>query len=454
VNGETLRQLVVPAYLFLCLTLGGSAQAIWGNLTLQLLAVLLIAWAFTYPVATLTKASRPLLVLVVLTLVLVGLQLIPLPPELWTQLPGRNLLVSGYGSLNQQLPWLPVSMTPYETLSSALLLLPPIAVIVAVLRLRAYREIWVACAILAATICGILLGYLQITSGRSADWYLYGITNLGSAVGFFANRNHMGTLLLIAIPFSVALIARAMTLDRKSGVPLMIVAGAALLAIFAGIAMNGSFAAVVLSVPVLLASALLVPGMSRFRTLGLSAVGIGLIGALVYLANSPVQSKLTGTETTSFTGRGELWNVTLSAIGAMFPIGSGFGSFENVYQAFEEPFGVAHYYVNDAHNDYLQVLLEGGIAAALLMILALVWWIRSSVRVWASAHSLFARAASIASGVVILHSVVDYPARTTAIAAVFACCLALLARNPVEPVETPQRDEDLELRPSRHLRIG
>src|SRR5687767_11563733 len=40
-----LRPAVAPAYLFLCLLLGGSHQGMWGNAILQLLAVGLIAWA-------------------------------------------------------------------------------------------------------------------------------------------------------------------------------------------------------------------------------------------------------------------------------------------------------------------------------------------------------------------------------------------------------------------------
>ena len=40
-----LRQAVVPAYLFLCLLLGGSTQGIWFNLALQLGGILLLVWA-------------------------------------------------------------------------------------------------------------------------------------------------------------------------------------------------------------------------------------------------------------------------------------------------------------------------------------------------------------------------------------------------------------------------
>ena len=39
------REAIGPAYLFLCLILGGSAQGIWQNMALQLLGLALIAWA-------------------------------------------------------------------------------------------------------------------------------------------------------------------------------------------------------------------------------------------------------------------------------------------------------------------------------------------------------------------------------------------------------------------------
>lgn len=42
---ERLRPYVAPAYLFLCLLLGGSAQGVWGNALLRLIAILIIAWA-------------------------------------------------------------------------------------------------------------------------------------------------------------------------------------------------------------------------------------------------------------------------------------------------------------------------------------------------------------------------------------------------------------------------
>ena len=41
------REGLAPAYLLLCLVLGGSAQGIWANMVLQLLGIGVIAWAAT-----------------------------------------------------------------------------------------------------------------------------------------------------------------------------------------------------------------------------------------------------------------------------------------------------------------------------------------------------------------------------------------------------------------------
>ena len=41
----TLRTAIVPAYILLCIMLGGSAQGIWGNMVLQLIGIGIIVWS-------------------------------------------------------------------------------------------------------------------------------------------------------------------------------------------------------------------------------------------------------------------------------------------------------------------------------------------------------------------------------------------------------------------------
>jgi hypothetical protein len=109
---KPLRQAVAPAYLFLCLVLGGSAQGIWANLFLQLLGLAIIAWAAVAPGERLVPPARHLLLLAAAGVILVLLQLIPLPASLWASLGGRHALAQDYALLGLATPALRLSLTP------------------------------------------------------------------------------------------------------------------------------------------------------------------------------------------------------------------------------------------------------------------------------------------------------------------------------------------------------
>lgn len=453
---ERLRRLIVPGYLLLCLLLGGSAQAIWGNMVLQIIAIALISWAALWRSAEpLTSFAKSLLGLVVLWLSLIVLQLIPLPPEVWTKLPGREVLEAGYLSLGQQLPWLPISVAPYDTLAAAWATLPPLGVLVGIIVVRACKDSWLASAILFASFLGVLLGALQTLGGNptQSSWYLYEITNTG-AVGFFANRNHMGTLLLVTIPFVVAMFASGYSQVKARGIAFALLAMGAggFFVVIVGLMLNGSLAAVVLALPVIASSALLLPIGLKLRRLSISATAVALVAAVGALTTSPIHADLSsGFASASVQSRQEIWKSTGSTIAETFPVGTGLGSFQQVYALNEDPLIIDRTYINHAHNDYLELLLEAGLLGLLLLALFLAWWIRQTYRVWQSPlSSRFAKAATIASAAILAHSAVDYPLRTAAIAAVFAACLGLMA----QPSSNVRNNGISEERRTRHLTIG
>jgi O-antigen ligase len=112
-------------------------------------------------------------------------------------------------------------------------------------------------------------------------------------------------------------------------------------------------------------------------------------------------------------------------------LGSGGGTFEDIYARYENPARVDSFYVNHAHNDFLEILLEYGVVGALLLLLFLLWWVRNAH--WLSAGrkpDYFAFAATLASAAILAHSLVDYPLRTAAISVLLAACCSLMARSP------------------------
>jgi O-antigen ligase len=441
-------------YLFACLVLGGSAQGIWQNMVLQLAGIAIIGWAAASRAEEpLVGPAKQLLLLAIVAIAVVALQMAPLPPAVWSGLGPRHNLVEGYRALGLALPALPLSMTPAASLDSLLGLIPPLAIFCSIVRLKAYRPSWLAIGLVAGTVAGILIGALQVASASSeqSPWYLYEETNVGTAVGFFANANHMATLLVVTLPFlaAIAASARRASMQRYSAV-LALTIGAALL-MLVGLALNGSLAGYGLALPVVAASALIIlPSGSRLRLGAVALAGALLIAAVIGLEATSIGSSKLGSEaTTSVQSREDILATTSRAMRDFLPFGSGLGSFRQVYQLYERPDQVTNTYVIHAHNDYAELALETGAAGILLMLLFLAWWAVAVWRVWRTAEAgPFARAASIASAAMLVHSLVDFPLRTAAMSACFAMCLALLADRRAPP---PKEASDL--RPARHAVI-
>jgi O-antigen ligase len=429
-----LRLGLVPAYLLLCMLLGGaSAAGFWANMILQLIALPIILWSLLVERSTPTSsAGRQLLVILALMLAMIGAQLILLPPSLWTMLPGRQSVVEGFALLGQPLPWMPISLAPHRTLSSALWLLPAIAVLLGIVRLGNFKHSWLAWVLAIVTVLSVAVGALQIVGGDNSPWYLYEITNFGVTTGFFSNANHMATLLVSTVPFITALYLSARAKDRSvqrsSG--LFVILAGTLTVVFVGIAVNRSLAGVGLAVPVLAASVLML--LSRKRRLpGWSAAVVGLLAlaSVAVVFSSPFGNNLTGQgAATAEDSRYTSFSKSLAATREFLPLGSGIGTFQSVYRTHEDPAGVGRFYMNHVHSDLIETALETGLAGLLLILLFLAWWARRAAAIWRDeSPDYFAQAAVVASAAILAHSLVDYPLRTAAIGALFAMCCALMA---------------------------
>ena len=449
---SAVKSAVAPAYLLACLLLGGSAQGIWQNMLLQLAGLAIIAWSAATGEEPLPKAAQSLLMILVAALAVVILQLIPLPASLWTGgLRGR--IVEGYAILGLNPPPLPISLAPYAGLNTLFGIIPALAVLCAIMRLGAYRASWLAAALLGGAVAGITLGALQVVApGPSSLWYLYPQTNRGVAVGFFANANHMADLLVCALPFIAALASagRSRNIQRYSA--LLIILAAAALLIVAGIALNGSLAGYALAVPVIGASILIaVPPRRNVRVPIAIFTGLALLAAAAAIASTSIGSSRIGQEASgSVQSRGVILKTTVKGIADTMPFGSGLGSFVKVYPLYESADRVTPEYVIHAHNDYAELVLELGLAGILLIVAFLAWWGAATKAAWRTGGGgPYARAASIATAVVLVHSLVDFPLRTAAVCATFAMCLGLLIdRRPVA------RHDPADLRPTRHVVVS
>lgn len=425
-----LNSVVVAAYVALAVVIGGSAQNPWTNLALQLLGIALIAWVAIAP-ARVEPGSRPTLLyaLLLAALLVVLVQLVPLPPDIWADLPGREPIVRGYDQLGHPVPAFPTSLTPYASVMTVFAAIPGIAAFIGAQRLEPSPRLY-AVAVVVVTVAAVILGAQQIAAGPGSWAYFYRFTNPG-AVGFFANQNHMAMLLLVSIPLAAALFGSAKAEQKYSAGGRLFLGSAFLLLVLIGVVLNGSLAALALVVPVLLASAFILPAAARWRRVAFPVTIAALVAGVALVATRPiVPAWLQSDVAISVSGRVEMWRKTVDAIENTFPVGTGLGSFENVYRLHEDPYAVTDEYVNHVHNDYLEIVLELGAAGLILTVLFLGWWGWTAFRIWTSPLStLFARAATVVSAIVLAHSIVEYPLRTAAISTIFGVAIALMAQR-------------------------
>lgn len=401
--------------------------------------------------------SLPLLLLVSRQLILTGLwrehrfslcllaaivaipliQSVPLPPAVWTSLPGRDQMVLALELAGLEPGWAPLSLTPDRTWRSALALAPPAAFFLAMLSLSHLHRARLVQFCIAAAIAGILLGAGQLASGGRL--YLWDWADSDHIRGFFANRNHLASSLLVALPFAV--VFGAATLRRRDQRTSALWFGA----LFAGLVVVAlaairSRAGITLFAPVMLVSLLAAwiaagrgrPGPGLLVLVG--ATGAALT-AVAVLALPPLLARFDNQGAPE--GRFERWPLVAEAAQTYLPLGSGMGSFDAVYRSVEPLEELDGSFFNQAHNEYLETWLEAGWLGIGVILAFLIWYVRRSWTAWKASPSRegdLQRAASIGIGALLLHSAGDYPLRTVTMAVVFAMCCGLLelARRPDE----------------------
>jgi O-antigen ligase len=160
-------------------------------------------------------------------------------------------------------------------------------------------------------------------------------------------------------------------------------------------------------------------------------VGIGAVGGAVYLARDIAVRRLM--DGSGFEDRTQYFQVFVHMIRDFFPLGSGFGSFASVYRHYEPYELLDLNYLNHAHNDLAEILIEGGIAAMILLLLFLVWWLVRCWRLWSAKPSassdLLGRTGTGIALLLLLSSFVDYPLRTPLLSTLMAIACSWMLRS-------------------------
>ena len=416
---------------------GGTRQGAWSDALVQLASLSLLAVVSPSFFSSESKFRVDLLALVLLAamVALPSIQLIPLPAAIWTRLPGRGEVAVAYLAAGIDPPWLPVSLDPERTLRSALSLLPGIAVFLATLGLDLSARRSLSLLYVGLASVSVLLGLAQLAQGPESALRFFPITNPSESVGFFANRNHYAALLSSLMPVVAAWVV-GLVFDRRSerlvGLVICVLLFATLM-LGLGMARSraGIFLAVLAGAGGLGLAAVSGRRLARYGTAIITGAWLFGLVLIIQYALYRLLSRLDSDILADL--RFDIAGVTIDAASAFQPFGSGLGTFQAIYQTFEPNELLLTPYVNHAHNDWLELWLEGGWPAVFLMLVFLFWFIRASFRAWRApmheGHALdrsLRQAATITISVLLFHSAVDYPLRTTTLLTLFGWSCALL----------------------------
>jgi len=434
---RVLKAVCLPFFLTVFLIFGGASGE-----GFNVHALLLLSCGVACAIATLglryeeVPRGAKWLIVFLLGYIAIGLfHLIDLPIGIWQLLGGREIIDDSWQLLGLSPNSQTLSVAPLRTFNALVYVLVPFAAVLLMLRLGWRATV----AFLPWTIVGLatfsaMLGLAQVLLPEDAGLYIYGFTNTGSPVGVFANVNHQASFLVMSLSFTFVLIGDLRSNERSRDIDMakriFIGMCAALQTI--GILAAGSVAGYLLLVPMMALGLLIVQSQRReFKIVRLALPALILIPMIMLVAYSPQLSGLgvTSVENTGPTSRVGIAEISLSLLRDHIWFGGGLGTFEPLFKVYEDPETAGVLFVNHAHNDFLQWIIETGLLGGALMVVFLVWLLRQMFGVWrlsGDSTVRIRRAAASALTISLLHSFVDYPLRSPSLLFFASVCVVLL----------------------------
>jgi O-antigen ligase len=459
-NGRWFSLAAAPvAHLVLLLGLaillgGGGVAYGMRNLVIQLAALVLLALHAGLVARFWRESSLVLRLLVGATLALPLLLLIPLPPGLWQALPGRDAVlashaVAGLGD-NQ---WFPASLDRARTLVAFTGLIAPATIVMIGAMLPAQDRLVLGWAIASAAFVVLLIGVVQLQGANTAGLFYPVNAQADVLYGTFANRNSTGLLLVLGLCLAIA-VART---DKPK---LLVTATVIGVLLMIGVFLTKSRSSMVLlAAPVaLLALRSLVYLWARrsrapsgeppsHRSFSRSSAG-AFAALLCVLAVGAVGWSAMGSGRVADSisrfqdgqaDRPEMWEDGIYAAGQYWPVGSGTGTFDEVFQVHESLEHVSPRRAGRAHSDWIELAMEAGLVGLVLGAGWLLWatvqgW-RHLIRASAWSGAWIGVGAGAGVGAVALQSILDYPLRNQTL----LCLVAFLVVFLIVPEEKSRK---------------
>ncbi|MFC3217748.1 O-antigen ligase family protein [Tianweitania populi] len=379
----------------LSLLLGGGTEAgLWSDALLQVCILLAVV-----PVLMASDGApidRSVLIVVGLVMLAPLVQLLPLPSGLieWLRIePFRQ-------PQGSSISWLTISTGVGSTLLSFSYVAVLGLLFLAIMRMPGPFVHALLPFMLLGVACNAAFVFVQYSA--SSRQVIDGVLPFSIYSGLFANRNHLASLLYLTLPFLVYFA----TFKNRG-----LAAGLAIVLTLLILLAAGSRAGAIIGAAAVISAIVFLRAQSR-------ASVAAVLGTLVVLG---VYAMGTWTiveqkELDVVFGRWEFLRTTLEGIRENWLLGVGYGTFPRAYQVYEDANMIFGSFVNHAHNEYAELVFEGGIVAAVLIVAYCLLLVRQGALI---RFNQFQKAAFLGIVFLLIHSAVDYPLRTMALAVTF-----------------------------------
>lgn len=301
--------------------------------------------------------------------------------------------------------------------------------------------------VLILTVFGFAYSFYAILQMVLSPDKIYGVyeSQYAASFGSFVNRHNFAAFMemTIALPLGLVFVGGIPKDKRLLYFTAIGIMGAALL-------LSGSRGGLVALLAEIALLALLTTNNKKRGNILVKFALSGLLVAVIVAGSIFVggESSLTRFAETSTsknftTNRSHIWSTTIEAIKERPLFGAGLGSFNAAYAKHDTFNGMER--VEQAHNDYLQVLADAGIVG-LLIGLYFLFQLFKRGRASIKTENLFRRGIAVGAlagcFAILVHSIFDFVLHTSAISIMFLILIALLVKSGEDyPDDIEERHE-------------
>lgn len=278
---------------------------------------------------------------------------------------------------------------------------------------------------------GFIYAFYAILQSVLSPSKIYGIYGHTFAIPFgsFVNRHNFAAFIEMAVSVPLGLLfVGAVRRDKK----LLYIVAVTLMT--SALLLSGSRGGLVALIAEIILLIILTTGTQGGKRLVLKAalsllLTAAAVGGAIFVGGDTSLTRFAETATSGdiSSNRFHIWDVTLKIITHNLPLGTGLGAYTQAYTQFDTLSGQD--LVEQAHNDYLQILSDAGLIGLIIGGLFLFWFFREGIRNTRRSNT-FRRGVAVGAFAgcfaILIHSIFDFVLHITAISVMFLSLMALL----------------------------